>query len=45
MPIGILAEVYLGVPFYLVLVGAVSIVSATVLLAIAVLSMKKEELN
>jgi uncharacterized membrane protein YkvA (DUF1232 family) len=43
MPIGILAEVYLGVPFYLVLVGAISIVSATVLLGIAVLSMKKDE--
>ena len=43
MPIGILAEVYLGVPFYLVLVGAISIVSATVLLGIAILSMKKDE--
>ena len=46
MPIGILAEVYFGLPFYLVLVGAISIIIATVLLGIAVLSMKKiEELN
>lgn len=39
MPIGILAEVYLGVPFYLVLVGALSIVLATVLLAIGIWKM------
>jgi hypothetical protein len=36
MPIGIFAELYLGLPFYLVLVGAISIVSATVLLAIGI---------
>ncbi len=41
MPIGIFAELYLGLPFYLVLVGAISIVSATVLLAVGVLKMKK----
>lgn len=40
MPIGILAEVYLGVPFYLVLVGALSIIIATVLLAVGVWKMK-----
>ncbi|MCF6245089.1 MAG: hypothetical protein L3J43_08625 [Sulfurovum sp.] len=40
MPIGILAEVYLGVPFYLVLVGALSIIVATILLAIAIWKMK-----
>jgi uncharacterized membrane protein YkvA (DUF1232 family) len=43
MPIGILAEVYFGLPFYLVLVGAISIITATILLGIAVLSMKKTE--
>ena len=36
MPIGIFAELYLGLPFYLVLVGAISIVAATVLLAVGV---------
>ncbi len=40
MPIGIFAELYFGLPFYLVLVGAISIVSATVLLAIGVIKMK-----
>jgi len=40
MPIGIMAEVYLGVPFYLVLVGALSIIIATVLLAVGVWKMK-----
>jgi len=40
MPIGILAEVYLGVPFYLVLVGALSIIIATVLLAVGISKMK-----
>jgi len=39
MPIGIFAELYLGLPFYLVLVGAISIVSATVLLAVGVIKM------
>ncbi len=40
MPIGILAEVYLGLPFYLVLVGALSIIMATVILAIGVWKMQ-----
>jgi len=40
MPLGIMAELYLGLPFYLVLVGAISIILATVLLAIGVLKMK-----
>ena len=40
MPIGIFAELYLGLPFYLVLVGAISIVAATLLLAVGVMKMK-----
>jgi len=40
MPIGIFAELYFGLPFYLVLVGAISIVSATILLAVGVIKMK-----
>jgi hypothetical protein len=40
MPIGIFAELYLGLPFYLVLVGAISIVAATILLAIGIIKMK-----
>jgi len=40
MPLGIFAELYLGLPFYLVLVGAISIVAATVLLAIGIIKMK-----
>ncbi len=36
MPLGILGELYLGVPPYLVMLGAVSIVIATILLAIGV---------
>ena len=40
MPIGIFAELYLGLPFYLVLVGAISIISATILLAVGVMNMK-----
>ena len=43
MPIGIFAELYFGLPFYLVLVGAISIVSATVLLAISIFKMKVGE--
>lgn len=39
MPLGILGEVYLGLPPYLVLVGAVAILSATVMMALAVLRM------
>ena len=41
MPIGIMAELYLGLPFYLVLVGAISIIAATVTLAIGVFKMDK----
>lgn len=40
MPIGILAELYLGLPFYLVLVGAISIVTATALLGWSVITMQ-----
>ena len=36
MPFGILGELYLGLPPYLVMVGAVSIIIATILLAIGV---------
>lgn len=42
MPLGILGEVYLGLPFYLVLVGGLSIFTATVLLGVAVVQMKNE---
>ena len=41
MPLGILAEVHLGMPYYMVIVGAISIVIATVLLAIAIFNMQK----
>ncbi len=41
MPLGIMAEVYLGLPYYLVLVGAISMVLATILLAISVLAIKE----
>ena len=40
MPIGILAEAYLNAPFYLVLVGAISIILATITLAIGIFNMK-----
>lgn len=39
MPMGILAEVYLGLPPYLVIVGGIAILSATILLGIEVLKM------
>jgi hypothetical protein len=41
MPLGIFAELYLGLPFYLVLVGAISIVAATLLLAFGVIRMRQ----
>ncbi len=41
MPLGILSELYLGLPFYLVLVGAISIIAATLLLAFAVMRIKQ----
>lgn len=40
MPLGILGEVYLGLPFYTVLVGGLSIFLATVWLGVAVVQMK-----
>lgn len=40
MPIGILGEMYLGIPFYLVLIGAASMVAATVLLGVSVSRMR-----
>lgn len=40
MPLGILGEVYLGLPFYFVLVGGLAIVAATVWLGVAVVQMK-----
>lgn len=42
MPLGILGEVYLGLPFYFVLVGGLSMFAATVVLGLAVVQMKKE---
>ncbi|MFZ1699512.1 MAG: hypothetical protein WBO10_01275 [Pyrinomonadaceae bacterium] len=39
MPIGILSEIYLGLPPILVLVGAASIVAATLTLGVAVIRM------
>ncbi|MBK7317683.1 hypothetical protein [Candidatus Villigracilis affinis] len=42
MPLGILGEVYLGLPYYFVLVGGLSIFLATVLLGVAVVQMKNE---
>jgi hypothetical protein len=37
MPLGILGEVYLGLPPYLVLIGGVSMLAATILLGVAVM--------
>lgn len=42
MPLGILGEVYLGLPYYLVLVGGLSILAATILLGVGVVQMKSE---
>ena len=36
MPLGILAEVYLGAPFYFVLIGGIAIVAAMVVLGLAI---------
>jgi len=41
MPIGILAEVHLNLPFYLVLVGALCMIFATVILAIGIFKMDR----
>jgi len=40
MPLGILGEVYLGLPPYLVLIGGVSMLAATILLGVAVMQTK-----
>lgn len=40
MPLGILGEVYLGIPFYLVLVGGLSILAATIALGVGVVQMR-----
>ncbi len=40
MPLGIFGELYLGLPFYPVLAGALCIVTATLLLATGVLRMR-----
>jgi len=40
MPLGILGEVYLGIPFYLVLVGGLSILTATIVLGVGVIQMR-----
>ncbi|MFZ1771957.1 MAG: hypothetical protein WAU00_22285 [Caldilinea sp.] len=40
MPIGILSEIYLGLPPLLVLIGGLSILAATILLGIGVVEMK-----
>lgn len=40
MPLGILGEVYLGLPPYLVLIGGVSMLAATILLGAAVVQTK-----
>ncbi len=42
MLLGILGEVYFGLPYYFVLVGGLSIFTATVLLGVAVVQMKNE---
>ncbi len=40
MPLGILGELYLGLTFWFVILGAISILSATILLGIAVVQLK-----
>ena len=40
MPLGIMAEFLFGLPYYLVLVGAISIISSIVMLAIALAKAK-----
>ncbi len=41
MPLGILGEIYLGLPFYTVLIGGLSIFLATIWLGVAVVKMNK----
>jgi hypothetical protein len=43
MPVGILGELYLKLPFYTVLVGGLSIFIATVLLGVAVVQMRTDK--
>lgn len=43
MPIGILAEIYLGMPPYLVFIGALSIITAAITLGIKVLQLNRIE--
>lgn len=43
MPLGILGEVYLGLPFYFVLVGGLSMFIATVVLAVAIVQANTPE--
>jgi hypothetical protein len=43
MPLGILGEVYLGLPFYFVLVGGLAIFAATVTLGVAIVQMNQSE--
>lgn len=40
MPVGILSEIYVGMPPLLVLVGAISIVAAVTILGVTILQMK-----
>lgn len=40
MPVGILSEIYLGLPPILVLIGAISIVAATIFLGVTILQTK-----
>lgn len=42
MPIGILSEIYLGLPPLLVLIGGLSILAATLLLGVSVVRMKPQ---
>lgn len=43
MPLGILGEVYLGLPFYSVLLGGLSMFIATIVLGMAVVRMNREK--
>ncbi len=43
MPLGILGEVYFGLPFYFVLIGGLSMFIATIVLAMAFIQAKKTE--
>jgi len=45
MPIGILSEVYLGLPPALVLIGAIAMTTAVIWLGISFLKMKKESID